>query len=250
MFHFWAVGNNPDGQGGTPATPTGSWQLGNNDAPTFTTTAGRTGLLFGSHPGGYSNIDTVEFVNSNPNSTYWTAGRTIEAWVRIDSTTVISDFSHYNIVAMGNIGVGNALGIRRSATSGLYFLSAWNQREAISDPTYVATGSFVHICMEILGGNTRAYINGVLVLDDTYSSGAAYSSVLPNNTDAFNDLGVALGRKSDNNQGFRGIIDKVRISRGIRYGSAFTPNATFAEDSDTWFLAQLNNNYTVDGFIS
>lgn len=251
MFHFWAVGNNPDGQGGTPVTPAGSWSVGNNDAPVFETLGGRTGLRFTNHPGGYSNIDTIEFVNNNPNSSYWTDGWTMEAWVYIDSSTQLAEYGfHYNIVEMGDVGIRNAFGLRKSDINGLYWMSAWNVRE-FGSTTYLSTNTWYHLCTEHYGNGSkiRAFINGTQWLDTTDINGSlVYSTTGADNS--YNDKQVALGRSANDIYGFRGIIDSVRISKGVRYGSNFTPATTLTEDSNTWFLAQLNNNYTVDGFIS
>ena len=249
MFHFWATGRNPDA-GGYPSAPiSGSWSLGNNDSPYFVTDGGKTGLFFTTHLGGYSYIDTVEWNNSNPNSSYWTAGRTMEAWVKIDVSTNIANYGHMNIVAMGNIGLGNAMGIRRTDVTGQYLLSAWNVSEKYSS-TIMTPGNWYHIAVEINGSTVKGYINGVLDINVNDFAAADYSTVLPAGSSKYNDLSVNLGRKADDTDGFRGLIDSVRISRGIRYGSSFTPATTLTEDSDTWFLAQLNNNYTIDGFIS
>lgn len=82
----------------------------------------------------------------------------------------------------------------------------------ISSAALPSSGTF-HFCLERLAGELRLLVEGVLV--DSKLSGAALN---------FSTNGTRIGVNSENRNPFSGVIDELRITKGVaRYTADFTP---------------------------
>lgn len=82
----------------------------------------------------------------------------------------------------------------------------------ISSATLPNSGTF-HFCLERLAGELRLFVEGVLV--DSKLSGVALN---------FSTSGTRIGVNSVNQNPFSGVIDELRIAKGVaRYTENFTP---------------------------
>jgi hypothetical protein len=113
-------------------------------------------------------------------------------------------------------------------------------QDLIVDSTAVLTeNEWQHIAVvwdgDTNAGNTYIYRNGVDVTDSrTNASGSRV-------TDASGSLFVGAGSGTVDH--FYGLIDEVRLSRGARYLSEFTPTtAPFVTDADTLVLYHFDDN--------
>ena len=98
--------------------------------------------------------------------------------------------------------------------------------DRITGTTSLATGTWYHVVVARVGGNTRLFLNGT-------QQGSTYVDI--NNYGA---RPVKFGaRNFDNTLGFQGYIDEIRISKGQgRYSAAFTPTTTQFEGDNTTVL--------------
>ena len=203
-------------------------------------------------------------------SSFWSAGFTIEVWCWVATNTELGLSAggagpHQNIVRLGDAvnNYGQAIGICNAA-GGLLTMSAWNtDDQRIVDNLAISYSTWTHLCIErgavenISGTDKQRfsyYINGAQRYSD-YGTATTYQSVpsAPGDFESghrWSDTGITLGKgapgPSTETAGFRGYINSARITRGVRYGAAFTPSTSLTKDANTWFLVQLNNNYATE----
>lgn len=101
-----------------------------------------------------------------------------------------------------------------------------NGAARITGTTSMVTGTWYHVAVSRISGNTRLFLNGTQE-SSTYVDSNTYLS-----------RPVKFGaRNFDNNLGFQGYIDEVRISKGQgRYSTTFTPTTTQFEGDNTTVL--------------
>ena len=198
-------------------------------------------------------------------SSFWSAGFTIEVWCWVAINTQLENNIHQNIVRLGDAvnNYGQAIGICNTA-GGLLTMCAWNtDDQRIVDNLAISYSTWTHLCIErgavenISGTDKQRfsyYINGAQRYSD-YGTATTYQSVpsAPGDFESghrWSDTGITLGKgapgPSTETTGFRGYINSARITRGVRYGAAFTPSTSLTKDANTWFLVQLNNNYATE----
>ena len=198
-------------------------------------------------------------------SSFWSAGFTIEVWCWVATNTQLQNNIHQNIVRLGDAvnNYGQAIGICNTA-GGLLTMCAWNtDDQRIVDNLAISYSTWTHLCIErgavenISGTDKQRfsyYINGAQRYSD-YGTATTYQSVpsAPGDFESghrWSDTGITLGKgapgPSTETTGFRGYINSARITRGVRYGAAFTPSTSLTKDANTWFLVQLNNNYATE----
>ena len=112
-------------------------------------------------------------------------------------------------------------GVQNWATGNIYILVDGSNRLEIgsfvdgliwlSSATLPSSGAF-HFCLERLAGALRLFVDGVLV--DSELSGAAIN---------LSTNGTRIGVNSNNVNPFSGVIDELRITKGVaRYTEDFT----------------------------
>ena len=115
-----------------------------------------------------------------------------------------------------------------------------NGADRITGTTSLTTGTWYHVAVARVSGNTRLFLNGT-------QEGSTY--VDANNYAA---RPVKFGaRNYDNAQAFQGYFDEIRITKGIgRYSGTFTPTTSqFEGDNTTVLLLHADGPNTGVTFI-
>jgi hypothetical protein len=169
-------------------------------------------------------------VASQPDFSFGTGDFCIEAFVYPTTTGTYRTLFDLRSSA-GDTG-GIILGL--SDINALYFYYNGNYR--VGPVGSVPTNSWSHIALARVGGNTKAFINGVQV-------GSTYAD-----TNNYATRPVRIGADPNGNFTFTGYVDEVRISKGVgRYPSDFTaPTTALLGDTSTVLLLHFNgvNNST------
>jgi hypothetical protein len=253
------------GTGG--GTAGGVFTFGGAEFPTFaafTNDSSSHSLLLSSPQ---TSVSDFAYWTATPSgSAFWDSGYTIEVWCWVSLLTLLDGARHQNIIRLGDSvnNYGQAIGIMNLA-SGYMTMSAWHtsqgndgEEERIYDNIVLPYETWHHFCIErgaveVIGGVNKMrfsyYINGTQRYS-AYVTATEYQSTPVAGNYKFSDTSITLGKgapgPSTDVTGFRGYINNCRISTGVRYGSSFTPSPTQSKDANTWFLAQLNNNYATE----
>lgn len=230
---------------------------------TFTNDTSSHSLLMSSPQ---TSVSDYAYWTATPSgSSFWSSGYTIEVWCWVSLLTLLDGVRHQNIIRLGDTvnNYGQAIGIMNLA-SGYMTMSAWHTStgagvpERVYDNIVLPYETWHHFCiergpLEVIGGVDKMrfsyYINGTQRYSE-YLTPTEYQSSPSAGSYKFSDTAVTLGKGAPGPAteltGFRGYINNCRISAGVRYGSSFTPSTSMTKDANTWFLAQLNNNYATE----
>lgn len=257
------------GSGG--GTSGGVFTFGGAEFPTFETFTNDSSShsLFLSSP--QTSVSDFAYWTATPSgSAFWDSGYTIEVWCWISTLTLLDGDNtagnYQNIIRLGDAvnNYGQGIGLV-SFNEGALGLQLWHTSQGINGQPYRITDNTVlpyetwhHFCiergaLEVINGLNRMrftyYINGTKRYSETQPA-TEYQSTPVAGEFKFSDTSITLGKgapgPSTQLTGFRGYINNCRISTGVRYGSSFTPSPTLSKDANTWFLAQLNNNYATE----
>ena len=252
------------GSGG--GTSGGVFTFGGAEFPTFETFTNDSSShsLFLSSP--QTSVSDFAYWTATPSgSAFWDSGYTIEVWCWISTLTLLDGGNYQNIIRLGDPVNNYGQGIGLASLFGSLVLSSWHTSEGnsgveerITDNTVLPYETWHHFCiergaLEVINGLNRMrfsyYINGTKRFS-AYQTATEYQSTPVAGNYKFSDTSITLGKgapgPSTSLPGFRGYINNCRISTGVRYGSSFTPSPTLSKDANTWFLAQLNNNYATE----
>ena len=141
------------------------------------------------------------------NAVFGTGDFTIECWLYVASnpaqfTCIASNWAGAD--PSWNLNFSNGSGNIRFNNNGSVFLTS---------SSAITTGQFVHIAVARSGTSLKMFFDGVEVASATNSTSFGNAST-----------GINIGMYYNNTYPLNGLIDDLRITRGVaRYTSAFTP---------------------------
>lgn len=164
---------------------------------------------------------------------FGTVNWTVEAWVKPSAkpTGVLYLIGRGTAAAMGgwSLVLNNMRPQLRWSTTG----TSWNKVTPLDNDTALEIGRWYHIAIARLGDTFQLFINGRL-----------HYSVAVADTLAASTLPVTIGNGEGGTAQFLGVMDSIRITRGIsRYHSEFTPKLKTRYASNGNVIPSSNDPY-------
>ena len=217
-------------------TPTGAGVSYSTDTP-FTTGNSHS---FSFSPTSSSDVSEVITL---PNSTDFQFGSdpfTIEMWFKWDGTAglqmLFNTYETTGILGLAVVLNGATLAIYATSNS-----SSWDIASAASGGISFTANTWHHLAIvRYSNGYIEAFKDGV---KGTSSISTSTAAIYTNGTDDAHVGGTS------NFYAFNGLIDDVRITKGIAlYTNTFTPPTSALTNDDTW--DKPKNNFSVEGNIT
>lgn len=177
--------------------------------------------------GGAEAMSRLEYDISNHTNYSFTGAWTMEAWVKLDSTSFTATYQSIFSASASNANDDFGLMISNNNTgySSFSWYNAANTTHASQNGTFIGTiatstitNAYAHVALvrDPSDAKIRLYFNGVKLGNDITDNEIQQPDVF--------SLGGHLG--SNYNRTFDGYIDELRISKSARYTANFTPSTT------------------------